>query len=1056
MQFTADYPRDVTVHALFERQAAQTPDAIAAVLGDQAISYGELDRRAERLARSLWRLGVGPGTPVALLVERSLAALVGFLGILKAGGAYVPLDPSYPEERITLMLCEIVAPVLLLPRGIPCPEMFPGQVVVLDEIVDLDEAPRTERVGREAPVVVRPRAAVADDIAYVMFTSGSTGQPKAVAIPHRAIVRLVIGTNYITLGPTDRVMHASNLSFDASTFEIWGALLNGARVVVFPKQALLSASTFQAAVQDARITAMFVTTALFHHLADAAPDAFRGVTTLLVGGEVLDPKWARALFAAGSAGGAGGAGGGGGGGGPGRLLNVYGPTEGTTFSTAHLLREPPPDGVRIPIGVAISGTTTHVLDASLVEAPVGEPGELYVGGDGLALGYLNQPGFTAERFIPDPFRAEPGTRLYRTGDRACLLPDGSIDFLGRHDRQVKIRGFRIEPGEVEAALLTFPTVREAVVLVREDAPGDRRLVAYVVTDTDVTGLRAHLDAQLPGHMVPSHLMVLRALPLTPNGKVDHAALPPPGLAGERPSSPNSIGFATRTEAQLAALWTELLRVEVTRRDDSFRDLGGDSLLAARLILRIHKDFAVDLPVQHLFAASPTLARIARLVDALRSGYHNPTEPPQSHALGADAALAPDIRPVAPPSSRGRAPEHLLLTGATGFLGAFLLRDLLLRTEAKVHCLVRALSVSDAARRIQATLSKYELWSPRFRERIVAVPGDLERPRLGLSEDAYDALAAQIEAIYHSAAAVSYVKPYLEHRDANVVGLQEMLRLACATRTKPFHHVSSISVFGHMGYSAGSAIVGEDDAPDPRADQVGTDMGYAQSKWVSEKLVSAAAERGLPTTIFRPGFILGDSATGAGNQDDFMARLLKGCLQIGCFPDLPHHHMSFVPVDYVSAAITRISLDPDAWGKAYHLVPPASQSSDLRSFFDVLGSAGHPLRRLSYTEWLVQLLTALEHSPDNPLLPLVPMLTEQIHEGFTRLELGGRTAHYGDANTRRMLTGTGIACPPLDVALLRTYLDYHRRMGFLPSDRPSERRSTPGSERTPALLSSSPR
>ncbi|WP_170319644.1 amino acid adenylation domain-containing protein [Polyangium spumosum] len=989
-----EYPRDATVHALFEARAREAPGAVAAVLDGHRLTYGELLRRAEGLARRLRRRGAGPGVPVGIFVERSFPLLVGLVGILLSGGAYVPLDPAYPDERLRLMLREAGVRLLVAEPARAKDLSFHGPVLAPDDEGGDDGDGQGEM----------PRPSSAGDTAYIMFTSGSTGKPKGVAIPHRAVVRLVVGTHYVNLGPDDHVAQLSNLSFDASTFEIWGALLHGARLVVLTQEARVSPSAFRAAVRREGITVMFLTTALFHHLAAAAPDAFSTLDVLLFGGEQLEPSRARAVLRAG---------------GPKRLLHVYGPTENTTFSTAHLVTDVPECAKSVPIGKPISNSTAYVLDEALSPLPPFVAGELYVGGDGLASGYVNAPELTAERFIPDPFSREPGARLYKTGDRAHYLPDGSIEFLGRLDRQVKIHGYRIELGEIEAALLACPWVREAVVTVREDGAGDKRLVAYAATDADAASLRLHLEKQLPPHLLPSSFVVLPALPVTPNGKIDRDVLPLP----DRRSSPSLPACPTppetKTEAELALLWSRLFGVEYIGRDDSFFDLGGDSLHVARLLLHIQEALGVDLPAHHVFHA-PRLADLARIVDEVKRADTPSASAPASD-WAREAVLDPDIRPCGRPVDESAPLRHVFLTGATGFLGAFLLRDLFRETDAHIYCLVRAADARSGLDRIRANLEKYGLWDPRFAARIVPVPGDLAKPLLGLSRSHFEALAARVQAIHHSGAEISYVKPYLAHRDTNVLGTREVLRLAFTVADKPVHHVSTIAVFGPVGSFRSVRVIGEDFDLDESAPYLDRDTGYSQSKWVAEKLCAEARSRGGVVTVFRPGFIMGDATSGAGNADDFIARLLRGCIQARAYPDLAGQRKDFVPVDYVSAAITRISLSRGARGMAYHLVPPAAGNIDLRRFFELLRGQGFALERLPYAAWLSRVRASIERSLDAPLLPLLPMLGEKVHEGRTRWELYEGMPLHDDTSTRHALAGSGITCPPMNAALLRKYL-----------------------------------
>ncbi|WP_437967165.1 amino acid adenylation domain-containing protein [Sorangium sp. So ce260] len=1039
------YPRDACIHELFEAQAARTPDAIAAVEGGEALTYRELDRRADRLARRISARRAGPDLRVAVFVERSLRVLVALLGVLKAGGAYVPLDPSYPDERLRLML-EDAAVSLLLGEPEQVERLaFCGEVMCLD---DERGAPGDGERGSPGDDE-RPAARVAaTDLAYVMFTSGSTGRPKGVAVPHRGVVRLVRDTDYVAFGPSDRVAHAASLSFDASTFEIWGALLNGARLVLVPHETLLSPEALPALLRREGVTVLFLTTALFHQLARANPGAFRGLSCLVVGGDALSPTLSREVLEQSA---------------PGRLVNGYGPTESTTFSTAHVVRAVPEGAARVPIGRPISNTRVYVLDRRLQPVPVGVPGELYVGGDGLARGYLNRPALTAGAFIPSPLPEEPGDRLYKTGDQVRYLRDGTIEFLGRIDAQVKIRGFRVELGEIEAALSACPAVREAVVAAVEHAPGDRRLVAYVVAkpgagraprrgaraapgrrpgvdgdgsrspDGLPSTLRRFLRTKLPDYMIPAAFVALPSLPLSANGKVDRRALPPPRQGRGRAGAPMRSG--SLIERKVARIWASILGADRVEAGDDFFELGGDSLLAAQVLLRVKAVFQVDVPARRLFE-SPTVAGLARAVeDARRREGRRASAEVGAVDLRAEAVLDPDIRPCGEAALAAASPRHVFLTGATGFLGAFLVRELLARTSATVHCLVRAPDAAQGLSRIRQSLQGYSLWDPAASARIVAVPGDLTEPLLGLTPAGFDALAGRIDAIYHAGAEVNYIKPYASHRAANVLGTQEILRLACRRRTKPMHHVSTIGVFGHVGYFTGVRIVKEGDDLDRWADYLHTDMGYSQSKWVAEKLVGIARARGVPVTVFRPGVIMGHSATGAGSVSDFASRMIKGCLEIGCAPDLPAQSKEFVTVEYVSRAIVHLSRRPGSLGKVFHLVPAPPHRLDLNGFFDLLGACDHPLVRLPYARWREELLKRIRRSGDSPLLPLLPMLIERVHGDLTRWELYEKMPACDSRNAIDGLAGSDIACPPMDRRLLDRFLAYYLRTGYLRAPAP---------------------
>jgi amino acid adenylation domain-containing protein/non-ribosomal peptide synthase protein (TIGR01720 family) len=549
------FPRETTLHGLFAEQAEARPTAVAVEMGEERLTFRELRQRAERLARRLVALGLQPEERVAVWAERSPDLIAALLGILQAGGAYLPVDPADPAERLAWTIRAAGASLLVAPRPMPGTELPAGvRLVTLD-----GEAP-------EAGLPEVPATA----LAYVLYTSGSTGSPKGVAVTHRNVVRLVRGAGYADLGPDQTWLQFAPVSFDASTLEIWAPLLNGGRLVLFPGR-MASLDELARVLKTHRVTSAWLTAGLFHEMVDGHLEGLQPLSQLLTGGDVVSPEHARRALEAH----------------PGlTLIDGYGPTEGTTFTSCHRLSAARPVGESVPIGQPIANTRAYVLDERGAPVPVGVWGELYAGGDGLARGYLDRPDLTAERFLPDPFASEPGARLYRTGDLVRWTAAGELQFLGRRDHQVKVRGFRIEPGEIEAALAALPGVREAVVVVQSDgsdrSQGYRRLVAYVTGDANVEELRRSLRERLPDYMVPAAFVVLAALPLTPNGKVDRKALPAPEWQGAKESY---VAPRTREEEILAAVWAQVLRLPRVGVNDNFFELGGDSILSVQIASR---------------------------------------------------------------------------------------------------------------------------------------------------------------------------------------------------------------------------------------------------------------------------------------------------------------------------------------------------------------------------------------------------------------------------------------------------------------------------------------
>ena len=576
-----------TVSGLFDEVARRCAQRAAVIAGSDQLSYAALERRANRVAAALAEARVRPGATVALMLGRGIDAIVALLGILKAGAAYLPLDESYPDDRLAFVIADAGAVLLIDNESVPRP--LAGVTIARRSLQELENGARSNQFD-SAP------ASDGESLAYVMYTSGSTGLAKGVQIPHRAIIRLVRDVDYVALDEAPRILHAAPLGFDASTLEIWAALLNGGTIVVHDEK-IPSAAGLARCIGRHRVQIAWLTAALFNTIVDLDPGCLAGLEQLLIGGEALSVAHVRKALAALPTT---------------TIINGYGPTECTTFATTwRIPRELPETMQTVPIGRPISDTFLHVLNARGGLLPVGAVGELHIGGAGVALGYLGRPELTAERFVSDPF-AGPGARMYRTGDRVRWLPDGTIEFVGRADSQVKIRGYRIEPGEVEVALAAHPALRSVAVIAREDRPGHRQLVAYHVDGAPVSppDLQAFLAQRLPEFMIPSRFVRLDALPLTANGKLDRRALPKAD-SGRPELAVTYAAPVGATERALCTLFAELCAIDTVGRDDNFFDLGGNSLLAVRAVSHIDAEWA-GVSVTDFFRA-PTPRALAELI-----------------------------------------------------------------------------------------------------------------------------------------------------------------------------------------------------------------------------------------------------------------------------------------------------------------------------------------------------------------------------------------------------------------------------------------------------------
>ena len=591
----AEYPRDICLHELFARQAAKTPNTLAVTGDTRQLTYAELERRSNYLATLLVKAGVGPEVPVAVLMNRSIEAVVAMLAILKAGGFYVPLEATHPKERLAGILADCKAQVVVtesqLAQQLPVDEV---QLLKLDEI----------DWGGEWSTLP-PVNAAADNLACVLYTSGPGGKPTGVSLSHRAIARMVFDSAIVNLGPEDRIAHLSEQSASAATFEIWGALLHGAQLTLIAADPSLSPRLFATEIATSRICVLFLKTAVFNYLVAEVPHALRSIRDLYISGESADPAKVRQCLQQAP---------------PIRLINTYGLSECSPLIACEVVTSVMEGATTIPIGRPVSNVRTYILDRSLRPVPAGVVGELYVGGDGVGRDYFNQPAATAARFIPDPF-GEPGARLCQTGDLGRYLADGRIEFVGRNDRRTKIKGFRVDPQEVEEALAQHPKVREAAVLARENLAGAKQLTAYLVADQEneptPSELRRFLRSKLPDYMLPADFISISLLPRTTAGRLDIAALPLPET--ERPPLEQTfVAPRTAIEKELAHIWSQVFGLAKVGIRDNFFHLGGHSLLATQVISRTRDAFQIEIAVRRLFE-SPTIEGLAKYIETAREG-----------------------------------------------------------------------------------------------------------------------------------------------------------------------------------------------------------------------------------------------------------------------------------------------------------------------------------------------------------------------------------------------------------------------------------------------------
>ncbi len=989
-------PATGEMRGLFDLVAAQadrTPDAIALADGTRELSYASMVSQVHVLAARLQAAGVVRGDRVAILADRSIEAVLAVLAILAAGGAYIPVDPGQPDDRVRYVLSDADVSVLIAPPSMQAHAMaFRSHVAVVDS------------TGPSGAVPFEPVDVALSDAAYVIYTSGSTGTPKGVVIEHASAANLVAGFLAHHEFAGKRLLMIPPLIFDASVGDLFPVLACGATLVLHPDPAMLGARELREFCKALAINAIDAPAALWRRWVEAGafdPDAAGDapyIELMMIGGESVPQALARHFVKAS--------------GGRATLVNHYGPTEASVCATIHAIRAGDTDEAHeLPIGRPLPGVGVYIVDRNGSLAPRGVLGELCIGGAGVARGYLGQPELTRERFIPDPFASIGDARLYKTGDLARWDSAGRLQFAGRSDHQAKLRGLRVELGEIEAALASHPGVSAAVALVREDRPGDRRLVAYIVGDAraDDTSLRANLAAHLPEALLPSAYVLLGALPLTPNGKVDRKALPAPasidtGRSLRAPSTP--------TEAAVLAVWQEVLGRAAIGVDDDFFAAGGDSLLTLPLVFGLHTALGVDVPLSAVFA-TPTIAGLARDIDARREGTAPPVLDLSSLVVLPDTIHAAHAQPAR--ADRG-SPRSALVTGATGFLGAYLVRELLDSTDAEVVCLVRASNAVDGVARIRSNLAAYGLWNDSDAARLIAICGDLAEPSLGLQPVEFDDLGQRLDVIFHNGGQVNFLAPYQHLQAANVAGTREVLRLATTGPLKPVHLVSTLGVYLTDEYL--EREVHEDDAP-PGPD--GQHGGYNQSKWVSEQLALLARERGVPVAVYRPARITADSRTGASNVGDYFNAWLKGCVQLGIAPDLPDEAFDMAPVDYVGRAIVRLALGGGDANGNFHFFN--NHRLPIRDAIAVLRAEGFAITEVPYPQWRAALLEAASKSGENALAPFAGLFPERPD---------AREPHFDCTRTEQAAQAQGLAMPPADRALFATGVRFLKVRGAMPA------------------------
>jgi len=995
-QTATPFPNHKTIVQLFEEQVLKTPERIAVSSATEELSYYALNIKANQLAHYLKCLLTTPEMLIAIYLDRSVDTIVSILAILKAGAAYVPVDASHPKSYIQNILNK--TSIVLTHHQYTeflqdCfSENHSAHIVELDQNALNIEKNKTTNLD----CVLSPHT-----LAYVLHTSGSTGTPKGVLVEHRSVVNLAYSQiKLCQITEESCVLAFASFSFDASVFEIFCSLFSGAKLYMAKKEEIMPGEPLLDTLQKNKISVALISPiALEMTKALELPH----LKTLISAGDTCSEKINRQWNREGLL-----------------FLNGYGPTETTVFATVKVCenRETTPT-----IGRPIDNAVVYVLDQYYQPVPVGVIGELYIGGVGVTRGYLGQPELTREKFIPNPFIKNSGDlnhTLYKSGDLVRWLPEGDLEYKGRVDAQVKIRGYRIELSAIGSVLQTCPLVQQSTVITLMDAKEHRYIVAYIVPiseqNFDLSAVRQYLADRLPSYMVPQSFVILDKLPVNVNGKVDKKLLP---LPKERSllSDAAYVPPETEIETDLVQVWSQILNVETVGVHDNFFNLGGHSLLVTEVLLHVKQTFKINISLKNFFD-EPTINQLAKLIS---SSHTNQTLYQTDAPYLKYAVLPADIQFNRSPSADKKNPGSILLTGATGFLGTHLLHDLHYLTTAKIFCLIRAKDYGEALFRINKNLVKYGFRALINSNRIVFLLGDLSQKRLGLSEETFSMLAKEIDVIYHNGAMVNHIYDYEALKKANVDSTAALIWLA-SMGTKKIHFISALNAAVDISHQP----IIKEDFPTNQSTPLDLHNGYCQTKWVSERLLSIARDKGLQVNIYRPSWIAGQFATGIWEaQHNHLLNFIKSCIQLGYAPD-KNFGLEMWPVDSISRAIVKISLSDTGRNGVYNFTNPNTPTwYDLVAW---LTQKGYTLNFVPVPQWRRHCFDKMTKA--NALYPFASLYLQDSDwlSGLSQ----EKVPHIESQRTAALLKSLGINYPLIDTTILKVYFDYLAKTNFIPN------------------------
>jgi len=997
-----EYPKDKTIIQLFEEQVEKIPNNIAVVFEEQKLTYTELNEKANQLAHYLKRENLSQEDIICILLDKSLEMIIAILAILKNGCAYLPIDITYPKERIDYILKDSRAKILLTSRQL----INNSNSDIKSICIDID----TPNIYEESIKTNLDIIGKNNDLAYIMYTSGSTGNPKGVMIENKNVVRLVKNTNYIEFKKNDRILQTGSIVFDACTFEIWGALLNGLELYIIRKEELLDATMIKKYIEKNKITVLWLTAPLFNQICEQDPETFRKVRCLLTGGDVLSPKHINKVRNTN----------------PNlQVINGYGPTENTTFSCCYTIEKDFKKSV--PIGSPIANSTCYIVSENGMLQPIGIPGELWVGGDGVGRGYFNNPKLTQEKFIKSPF---DNGKVYKTGDLVKWRNDGTIDFLGRIDNQVKVRGFRVELSEISVAITKYEGMKEAFTIY-EEINKKKAICSYIVSKekVDIDKLKLFLKETLPQYMIPEYFMQIEKLPINQNGKVNKNLLPKDFIKQEVKKEIKLP--VSETEKNIYDILKKVLDYDNLSIDDNFFNIGGDSLLAMKLqIEALNKGMNITYADIFNYPSVVSLAKFLETKIKLpKTGM--PGYEPLLYKYD-DILLKNSIEELEKTELSKTPIGNVLLTGVTGFLGAHVLDSFIKKETGIIYCLIRRKNNMSAEERLENTLhfyfnDKYDMY---LGNRIRFVEGDITLNNFGLTPKQYKELGEDLNTVIHSAALVKHFGSYESFENINIKGTKRVVDY-CKNFDLKLLHISTISVSGN-NFAEGSYVENtfkEEINYDETKFYIGqnVDNVYTKSKFLAEKLVLDGIQDGLKAYILRMGNLTSRFSEGKFQQNHFenaFVNRFKSLLQIGCIPDyLLKLYTEFTPIDYCGDAIINLGNYYHDKFTVFHLLNDNHlQIPKLLEILQELGIKSEAVSSEKFKEIINKLLTSKENSDIlNGIISDLTQNKELIYESNIKI-----ISEF----TKQFLKKTGFEWPQIDKRYIKNYFKYLIEIGYL--------------------------